>query len=101
MISLGAFPAIISMESGWDIAGELYKVDDLTLEFLDMLESNGMLYQRELAKLASGHTAWVYCLIQDFGDSKKSCKRVKTRKGTQNWILPTHGGSDFAEFKLS
>jgi gamma-glutamylcyclotransferase (GGCT)/AIG2-like uncharacterized protein YtfP len=102
MISLGAFPAIISEKSGWDIAGELYRVDDLTLDFLDTLEGNGMFYQREQAELASGHTAWVYCLIQDFGvsESSNSSDRIKTKKGTQTWMLPSHGGQDFAEVKF-
>ena len=47
MLDLGAFPAVVRVDDGSPIVGELYLVDDDTLASLDRLESNGSLYQRE------------------------------------------------------
>lgn len=57
MVSLGTFPAVIKGSSY--IKGELYLVDDETLEKLDLLEGNGHLYNRVEIKV-NGENAWLY-----------------------------------------
>ena len=67
MYSLGAFPGVIkSFHAGVcaSISGDLYEVSDQTLTRLDMLESNGSFYKRELVPLhGEDEPAWMYVLI--------------------------------------
>ena len=68
MISLCSFPGVIHSENGFHISGELYRVDDRTLQTLDRLESNGSFYSRELVKLkAFEEDAWMYVLMDGRG----------------------------------
>ena len=68
MISLCSFPGVIHSENGFHISGELYRVDDRTLQTLDRLESNGSFYKRELVKLKSfEEDAWMYVLMDGRG----------------------------------
>lgn len=61
MISLGHFPAVYKdEESGGNINGELYLIDSETLNELDYLESNGVLYEREEILLQNNEIAWIY-----------------------------------------
>lgn len=52
------------------VAGELYEVDDATLEQLDRLEGNGSMYQREKINFEitdakyEVHEAWVYIWLR-------------------------------------
>ena len=69
MRSLGGFPGVLknhysSMSAS--ISGDLYEVDDNTLKRLDMLESNGSFYSRELVRLREdSEAAWMYVLLND------------------------------------
>lgn len=64
MISLSSFPGVIHTENGFHIFGELYRVNDKTLQSLDRLESNGSFYKRELVKLKEfEEDAWMYVLM--------------------------------------
>jgi len=64
MISLGSFPAVLKEKQVAHISGEVYEVDEYTLEDLDILEGNGSFYKRELinVKGVSGKV-WIYFLI--------------------------------------
>lgn len=65
MYSLGGFPGLIKDTSGSIISGEVYKVDDETLQRLDRLEGNGHFYTREFAKTSSGLDVEVYVLPKE------------------------------------
>ena len=68
MISLCSFPGVIHSKDGFHISGELYRIDDKTLNTLDRLESNGSFYRRELVKLkAFEEDAWMYVLMDGRG----------------------------------
>jgi gamma-glutamylcyclotransferase (GGCT)/AIG2-like uncharacterized protein YtfP len=72
MCSLGGFPGVIKSFNGGEgasIYGELYEVDDHTLTRLDMLESNGRFYNRELVGLRDEtDPAWMYILMGKTGN---------------------------------
>jgi gamma-glutamylcyclotransferase (GGCT)/AIG2-like uncharacterized protein YtfP len=93
MISLDAFPAVLRGGKN-AISGELYQVDLMTMLYLDMLESNGELYERKLVELESGHKAWMYCFLYNMRSNKKQ-PRVLTENRVQTWTLPTNGESEF------
>jgi len=68
MISLCSFPGVIHSENGFHISGELYRVNDKTLQSLDRLEGNGSFYKRELVKLKGfDEDAWMYVLMDGRG----------------------------------
>lgn len=86
MVSLGPFPAVYP-NGKWAIEGELYEVDDITLESLDLLESNGYLYEREEVLLETGDIAWMYVLCPWFSPQGIKNDRVKNKRGkTQVWL---------------
>lgn len=95
MISLGFYPAVYP-GGVHAIEGELYEVDEKTLEQLDRLESNGYYYERELINLAGFEKAWMYiCKIYE-PFLKNSRNRVKnTRNHTQVWRQGTRNDSFF------
>lgn len=68
MVSLGAFPAVLKdiPSDNLAISGEIYKVNEETLYYLDMLEGNGSLYKREKRQfiLDNGKKmeAWIYLM---------------------------------------
>lgn len=64
MYSLGAFPAVTKEDTNL-ILGEVYEVDDATLERLDMLEGHPRFYCREEVTTGGRVRAWVYLLPQD------------------------------------
>ena len=69
MRSLGSFPGVHRSYNGMQcrpVSGELYEVSDYTLYRLDILESNGHFYNRELIKLREEEEpAWMYLLNSD------------------------------------
>lgn len=84
MFSFGGFPGIV--KGGDDaIRGELYEVDDNTMNDLDRLESNGYFYQREVVSLDSGEQAWMYITLGDRENSLDDKRRVLTSDGVSNW----------------
>jgi len=60
MYDMGSFPAIAFDPNGKIVAGELYAVDDKTLELIDMLEGYPDHYERKEVMLDVGVEAWVY-----------------------------------------
>lgn len=60
MYDMGAFPAVSFDADGYEVAGELYAVDDATFELIDMLEGYPSHYNRKQIKLSNGAEAWVY-----------------------------------------
>jgi gamma-glutamylaminecyclotransferase len=53
-------PYVYPVEIGWRIKGEVYEVDDETLEDLDRLEGNGYHYERRPVRLRDNSLAWMY-----------------------------------------
>ena len=90
MISLGAFPGVID-KGEYDIEGELYSVDDYTMDALDMLEGEGYLYRRRKVGLASGHTAWIYFLIWNLSTDEPQERVRITRNHSQTWLPRSFG----------
>ncbi len=89
MISLDAFPAVLK-GGNCAISGEVYRVDLLTMAYLDMLESNGELYKREKVDLESGDRAWMYIFMYGMKTPRKNF-RVQTENRVQTWMLPVDG----------
>jgi gamma-glutamylaminecyclotransferase len=62
----GSFPAVtIGPDDSYSITGELYEIDNQTLKQIDMLESNGVLYTRQLVSVYNGTDvveAWIYLM---------------------------------------
>lgn len=64
MMSKGAFPAIFkTLDEYFRVYGEVYEVDDSTLEILDYLEGVPNHYRRVTAETVSGRVVEVY--VQD------------------------------------
>jgi gamma-glutamylcyclotransferase (GGCT)/AIG2-like uncharacterized protein YtfP len=70
MITTGAFPVVLDAVpanfgfSPLAVAGEIYRVDDATLEQLDRLEDKGRAYDRKMTDLyESGHKVQAHIYI--------------------------------------
>lgn len=61
MHSLGGFPAVV-LEGGTTVHGELYEVDEPTMQRLDRLEGCPSFYQRTRVSMSTGESAWVYVM---------------------------------------
>jgi len=61
LISLGPYPAAVE-GAGVPVRGEVYNVNGLTLQRLDVLEGVPELYERRRVLLASGRQAWMYVM---------------------------------------
>jgi gamma-glutamylcyclotransferase (GGCT)/AIG2-like uncharacterized protein YtfP len=67
MKSLRAFPGVFDCATGSGVPGEVYEVDDATLQQLDRLEGEGHFYQRRRVRVRiAGRrlTAWMYVLLE-------------------------------------
>ena len=66
MVSYGAFPAVYTDGGLPDgkITGEVYVVDQDTLDSLDILEGHPSFYERSKRKI-DGQNVWVYLLPKD------------------------------------
>lgn len=66
LVCLGGFPGVLP-DGECGVIGELYTVDDDTFERLDTLESNGVMYRRELVPVALQDgvvvDAWMYIFL--------------------------------------
>lgn len=62
MASLGGFPCV-TQHGNTKIKGEMYEVDDKTLNLLDQLEQHPRWYERKKIH-TSGGEAWVYFIDQ-------------------------------------
>jgi gamma-glutamylcyclotransferase (GGCT)/AIG2-like uncharacterized protein YtfP len=60
-VDCGYYPAALT-DGETAIVGEVYRVNEVTLERLDYLESVPRLYDRKLIELADGSVAWIYLL---------------------------------------
>ena len=82
MFSLGGYPGVIdsgfSPDKGKPIFGELWMVNEKTLRALDLLESNGSLYERKLTDIHyydstknefAADRAWMYFYLHDLEDA--------------------------------
>lgn len=58
LVDLGEYPAIVPGEG--TVAGELYEVDDATLEAIDQYEGHPTLFERVAILLDDGTTALAY-----------------------------------------
>ena len=65
MFDMGSFPAIMFDEDGYVVSGELYGVDNATLDLLDTLEGYPSLYNRKKVKLDVGVEAWIYFMEEE------------------------------------
>lgn len=92
MFSFGSFPAVTKKKQKGYIQGELYLVDDLGLAELDMLESNGLFYQREKV-LIDGKKAWMYFIIdsKEFEREYRNKVRIHTEDEVQVWTEDKRG----------
>lgn len=82
MLSLGAFPAVIPGGEN-AIQGELYEVDDSTLQDIDKLEGNGSFYERAQVSLSNGEVAWMYLFLRF--NSMNLCSEVEAYDGVASW----------------
>lgn len=82
MRSLGFFPAVFH-GGEHAISGELFEVDDETLERIDRLEGNGRFYNREEVLLQDGEVAWMY-FLESQGMEIGSAS-IKIVDGTASW----------------
>lgn len=64
LISLGGFPGVVSIPGGPEktIFGEVYEVNEDTLNALDWLESHPRFYERHKVKTDDGIRCWLYML---------------------------------------
>jgi gamma-glutamylcyclotransferase (GGCT)/AIG2-like uncharacterized protein YtfP len=61
LYDLGPYPGLIEGEQS--VVGEVYRIDDLTLADLDILEDIPIEYRREMIETSFG-SAWVYLYQQ-------------------------------------
>lgn len=94
MISLGGFPGVAKGTGSYNIEGEVYEVTDAILTRLDVLESNGSMYQRYETFLANGDTAWMYCVLFDvsfYRDDPMNNRVKNLRNHSQLWLKHNNG----------
>jgi gamma-glutamylcyclotransferase (GGCT)/AIG2-like uncharacterized protein YtfP len=60
MYDMGSFPAVAFDDGGLPVVGELYAVDDATLDLVDVLEGYPDHYNRKKVYLEVGVKAWIY-----------------------------------------
>lgn len=60
LISLGYFPGLVPADTPSRVIGELYWVDDETLDRVDLLEGHPRHYRREMVMVVAGCAAWTY-----------------------------------------
>ena len=93
--SLGAFPAVsFTKDNSRFVEGELYEVDDDTLQNLDWLEGHPNFYERHITPVKDdrGHTedAYIY-VLDDYANSKSDVhERFIGAEEIQYW--DTRGG---------
>jgi len=64
LVDLGPYPALVST-GRTHVAGELYQVDEATLQALDRLEAAPELYQRVAIELSDGSRALSYVMAAE------------------------------------
>jgi gamma-glutamylcyclotransferase (GGCT)/AIG2-like uncharacterized protein YtfP len=66
LVDLGPYPALVA-RGATAVSGELFHVDDATLEALDELEGHPHLYQRRRVMLEGGIAAEAYLMDEAHG----------------------------------
>lgn len=79
----GIYPYVVHCESGGAIEGEVYSVNDSTLEVLDYLEGNGYHYQREIITVLVEREKFEECWMYILMDEKEN--KVKLKGHTYSW----------------
>jgi gamma-glutamylcyclotransferase (GGCT)/AIG2-like uncharacterized protein YtfP len=64
LVDLGFFPGLLAEGSG-QVIGELYEINDATLNQLDALEAVPILYKRQRVKLVGDRSVWGYFLNKE------------------------------------
>lgn len=85
MFSMGGFPGVVLGKCY--ISGELYEVNDEGLKRLDVLESNGSFYTREVVEMEGGENAWMYLLPQRQYEDETN-EHVLADGGIHSWTHP-------------
>ncbi len=95
MITTGAFPIVLDAvpaDCGLPplaIAGEIYHVDDATLEQLDRLERKGIAYDRKVTDVdEAGHkvVAHIYIGVADYWhDRRLPAWTIQNQRGELQW----------------
>lgn len=78
MYNIGAFPGIVPGEG--IIPGELYEVDDATMERLDYLEGEGSLYIRESAQVTMSTGEKTFASIYVYNQSVEGLEKIPAWK---------------------
>jgi gamma-glutamylcyclotransferase (GGCT)/AIG2-like uncharacterized protein YtfP len=78
MVDLGAFPGVIRQRDAahYEVKGEIYEVDEDTLNALDYLEGHPRFYRRDKYKTANGIRVWMYTLPD--AESYDRCEYVES-----------------------
>lgn len=86
MVSCGMFPAVKESGDIGVIEGEVYIIDKLILDKLDVLESNGFLYHRKLIEIANQEDlVWMYFIINEIA-AGFSIDNIHVEDGIMTWI---------------
>lgn len=88
MRSLSYYPAVL--EGGSQrVAGEVYSVCSGTLESLDMLEGEGVVYKRERVRIDGiDQPVWMYLYISDDRRFYLDTPNPEVKNGVATWLDP-------------
>lgn len=88
MIDVG-FPVLLTPGEGNRVHGEVYEVDAETMERLDNLESEGLVYDRvrKYVRMSSGELVRLYYYVgrPSYWDSCERGRPVKATAGAYDW----------------
>ena len=96
MVDLGSFPAVVKdgesfNRERYSIDGEVYSVDDRTLQSIDYLEGNGSFYNREEVFVRPDNielqtqSAWIYIYLNETFRNRKLSPAVAQVKTWREW----------------
>lgn len=83
LIDLGAFPAVLKSGTNY-ISGEVWAVDNATMEKLDLYEGYPDFYKRELVETDKG-VAWMYFLESFYENEAKDTTAIKNTNNILEW----------------
>jgi gamma-glutamylcyclotransferase (GGCT)/AIG2-like uncharacterized protein YtfP len=81
LIDLGAFPAVVPGGDS-DVSGEVWHVDDDTMETLDAIEGYPEFYSRRLTETSLG-TAWMYYIKNS---QRYQFNLIEPENGISTWM---------------
>lgn len=86
MGSYYAFPIVLENNADYNIVGEIYEISDETLQEVDLLESNGTLYERKRVRVKDfDKLVWMY-FIKNPTDFSDDGIVTSERNELQEWI---------------